>query len=235
MNTKRLTLWAGAALLAMSSLSVQAVPVLGLYDYGFNIDGVVSMPSLGDPVPGEVSLASFDDFTGLGSINVTITGAGAHTFDAFFDHEIDEALNTFFNESGAATGGAAAGQSWEIDEPGFINGDIFMNFQDSLLDNGIGTSIWGDTIFPDDVSMAMGWDFNLLAGETAIITLLLSDLDNGGGFFLTHSDADSQYEFYLSSTLTIRGGGVPTPEPSILLLLGVGLAGMVVNRRRKKA
>lgn len=232
MNTKRLTLWAGAALLAMSSLSVQAVPVdLSLSEYGFNIDGTVTS----NAAPAGVNIGGFNTATGLGSITATITGAGAHSFDAFFDHEIDQFDNTFFNESGFASGVAAAGQSWEIDEPGFVDGDIYDNFLDSLLDNGIGTSIWGDTIFPDDVSMAMGWDFNLLAGESAIITLLLSDTDNGGGFFLTHSDPDSQYEFYLSSTLTIRGGGVPTPEPSILLLLGVGLAGMVVNRRRKKA
>ena len=229
MNTKRLTLWAGAALLAMSSLSVQAVPVLA--EYGFNIDGTVTS----DAAPTGVDIGAFNTATGLGSINITITGAGLHTFDAFFDHEIDQTTNTFFNESGAASGVLGAGQSWEIDEPSFVDGDIFDNFLVSALDNGIGTSIFGDTIFPDDVSMAMGWDFNLLAGETAIITLLLSDLDNGGGFFLTHSDADSQYEFYLSSTLSITGGGVPTPEPSILLLLGVGLAGMVVNRRRKKA
>lgn len=229
MNTKRILLWAGAALLAISSLSVQAT--LSLFDYGFNIDGTVTS----NAAPAGVNIGSFNTSTGLGSITSTITGAGSHTFDAFFDHEIDEAINTYFNESGMATGVAAAGQSWEIDEPGYVDGDIFENFQASALDNGIGTSIYGDTLFPDDVSMAMGWDFTLAAGETAFISLLLSDTNNGGGFFLTHSDADSQYDFYLSSSLTIRGGGTPTPEPSILLLLGVGLAGMAVNRRRKKA
>lgn len=229
MNTKRLVLWVGATLLAMSSISAQAVPAL--YDYGFNIDGTVSMPFLGDPVPGEVNLAGFDDITGLGAITVTITGAGAHSFDAFFDHEIDEAINTFFNESGAATGAVAVGQSWEIDEPGFLFGDIYTNFEDSILDNFNNVP----SGLEDDVSMAMGWDFNLLAGETATISLLLSDVLPVSGFFLTHADSDSQYEFYLSSSLRIGGGGVPTPEPSILLLLGIGLAGMAVNRRRKNA
>lgn len=226
MNTKRLLSWISAALLAVSSLSAQAIPAL--FDYGFNIDGTVTM----NAAPAGVNTGGFNTTTGLGTITATITGAGAHSFDAFFDHEIDEAINTFFNESAAATGVAAAGQSWETDEPGWVSGDIFENFQVSALDNSVGTSIYGDAFALDDVSMAMGWDFNLAVGETALITLLLSDTDNGGGFFLTHSDVDSQYEFYLSSALRITGGGVPTPEPSILLLLGVGLAGMMVSRRR---
>ena len=81
--------------------------------------------------------------------------------------------------------------------------------------------------------MAMGWDFTLGAGETTLITMLLSEVDTGGGFYLTHTDDHSGFEFYLSSTLSITGG-VPTPEPSIFLLLGIGLTGMMVSRRRKK-
>ena len=176
MNTKRILLWAAAALLGLSSLSAQAVPVpvLELFDYGFNIDGTVSVPTPGDPVPGEVDLSSFDDFTGLGTIEATITGAGAHTFDAFFDHDIDEAINTFFNEYGTATAGAAAsGQSCEIDEPEFVFGDIFTNFENSALDNFNNVPVGSE----DDVSMAMGWDFTLGIGETALITLSLSETE----------------------------------------------------------
>jgi len=211
---------------ALTSNVAQSVEI-DLFDYGFNIDGTVSMISQGDPVPSGINLSAFDDITGLGSIGVTMAGAGAHSFGAFFDHEIDEPINTFFNETGATTGAALAGQSWEIDEPGFFDGDIFVNFQDSALDNGIGTSVFGDTVFPDDVSMAMGWDFSLAAGETAFIELVLSEMAPASGFFLSHNDPDSSATIYLSSSLTI------IPVPAAVWLFGSGLLGLIGFARSK--
>ena len=189
------------------------------------------MPSQGDPIPSGVNVAGFDDVSGLGVINITMAGAGAHSFGAFFDHEIDEAINSFFNETGAATGVAVAGQSWEIDEPGFVNGDIFVNFQDTVLDNSIGTSVFGDTVFPNDVSIAMGWDFSLAVGDTAFIELVLGELAPTSGFFLSHSDPASNTTIYLSSTLTVT----PIPVPAALWLFGSGLLGLIGIARRKKA
>ena len=220
-----------AAVLATASLSAQAA-LIGLFDYGFNIDGTVSLPTLGDPVPAAVDISAFDDITGLGSIRITLSGAGAHSVDAFFDHEIDEAINTFFNESGAVSGVAAAGQSWEIDEPGWVTGDIFENFEASALDNGIGTSIYGDTVFPEDVSMALGWDFTLAVDQTALIDLVISETAPLGGLYLTHTDPDSQASIYLSSSLDIRGGGQQIPAPATLLLRAVGLAALGRARYR---
>ncbi|NNJ94666.1 MAG: PEP-CTERM sorting domain-containing protein [Halobacteria archaeon] len=227
MKTKQFISFAGAVLLGFSSLSAQAV-IIDLAEWAVNIDGVVSDPTLGDPIPAEVDVSLFDDITGLGSISITITGAGAHSFDAFFDHEFDEATNTFFNESGAVNGTLAAGQSWEIDEPGFVFGDIFTNFENSTLDNSNAVPAG----LEDDVSMALGWDFVLGVGETATIDLLLSDTLTGGGFFLSQTDADSQASIFFSGSLSIAGGPVGVPEPSILLLMGIGLAGILVRRRR---
>ena len=222
---KKTLFWGVLCALHIGSVGSVEAAVIDLFDWGVNIDGAVSMPSQGDPIPSAVNVAGFDDFTGLGSIGVTMAGAGSHSFDAFFDHEIDEAINSVFNETGAATGATVAGQSWEIDEPGFSDGDIFLNFEDSTLDNGIGTSIFGNTLFPDDVSMAMGWDFALAAGETAFIELVLSELAPTSGFFLSHSDPASNATIYLSSTLAITPMSIPVPV--VVWLFTSGLLGLI--------
>lgn len=229
MNT-RLLLWPVVALLGLSSLSAQAVPFL--HGYSFNIDDAIDNLSSGDPAPAGVDISSFDDVSGLGRITATITGTGAHTFDAYFDHDLNKV--NWWSESGSAMGIAAAGQSWELDEPGFIFGDIYTNFKNTALDNGVGT------LKLEDVSMAMGWDFTLSVAETAQISLLLSETAPASGLYLgqSHIVQDpagdySDYVFYLSSTISIAGGAA-VPEPSILLLFGVGLTAMVVTRRKVK-
>jgi len=213
-------------MLICGMLGTSANADMALYDWAVNIDGTVSEIGLGgDPVPAEVDVSLFDVFTGLGTITVTL-GAGTHSVDLFVDHELSESINTYYNETGAAFGAPAAGQSWEIDEPGWVNGDIYENFKVSALDGGVGTSIYGDTVFPDDVSMAMGWDFT---GPGATINFYLSNVAPATGFYLGHFDPDSQESVYFSSDLTI------VPVPGAVLLGGIGLAfaGWLGKRRKE--
>jgi len=227
-NITQFSLWAGAGLLTLSSFTVQAA-VIDLYDFSLNIDGNVTdvvddgtFNSL--PVGVDGSLFNFDN--GLGEIQITIEGSTTlgRSIDAFFDHDIDEANNTFFNETGSVVGAPSAGQSWEIDEPEL--GYIYSDFSASDL--------W-DTNYltgQDDVSMAMGWDFDLGLNEIAIISLSLSEAMPTSGFYLTQTDPDSNNgngsNIYFSGTLNIR----PVPEPSIIFLFGIGLTGLVITRRR---
>lgn len=202
--------------------------VLTLEEYAFNLDGVLTANAF----PASVNGAGFDTGTGLGSVQVSVSGVGVHYLGMFVDHEIDEASNTFFNETGTALGLPSAGQSWEVDEPGWVDGDIYDNLTAGTLDNASGASIYGATVFPDDVSMALAHGFVLGAGESAELTFTLGLVPPAGGFYLVHTDSDSDASIYFSSTLTLTN----IPEPALawlpMALAGLGMARTRVGSRR---
>ncbi|HEY9105967.1 MAG TPA: PKD domain-containing protein, partial [Roseateles sp.] len=231
MRSLQRTILIGTAALA-AALQVHAAPVnLTLAEYAFHIDGTVHDYPAGSPPgagPASVNLAGFDTGTGVGSIFIRLSGAGSHHVGLFVDHEIDESINTFFNEYGAAAGAPTAGQSWEIDEPGFrpVNpGDIFTNFSTALLDGSNGVP----STAADDVAMAMAWDFLLNPGESALINFHLSETAPGSGFHLVQTDPDSQLNVYLWSSLSIQQDN-ELPEPATLTLVGLALLGAAVRR-----
>lgn len=238
MSIKRLGTLPLLALLLIAWSPAQADPT-SLFDWGFYVNGTTYCSDAGDgcdfndgTLPDGSDLSGFDVMTGLGSISLTITAVGPHSIIAYFDHEIDEAINTFFNEIGSTSGAPAAGQSWEIDEPGFFGeppGDIFDNFVAGMLDNTIG---FPET--PEDVAMAMGFDFELLEEETALVEFFLSTDAPDVDFYLAQTDPNSDLTIYFWGRLTIDGPGGDVPEPGTLGLLGLGLLGLVGSRRLRR-
>ena len=201
-----------------------------LFDWAFYVDGIPyedvnenSMPTIG---------TLSDD--GLGTLTWSTSGLGDHTFLAFFDHEIDADTNGYDNEYGMAYGSPVEGQSWEIDEPGWDEdnpGDIYYNLLDGVLDNTNAVPQGSN----DDMSWAMGWDFTLNQGQTADVSLELGLTAPSAGFYLSHTDPNSQETLYFSSTLSITGGSAsaPVPEPGTVFLFSFGimaLLGMVKKR-----
>ena len=215
-------------LLLIVPLGLTRADVIGLYDWTFNIDGVMYENFGSDPLPGTGTL----DDQGLGELTFNFTDAGSHSFIAWFDYEIDEATNTYFNEFGVTGGVLAAGESWEIDEPGYLFGDILDNVLAGNLDNSNGVP----PTAPDDVSFALGWDFSLNPGETAQITLTLSDVLDvmGDQFYISQIDPEAGPDFdqthavYAWSSLA---RSVAVPEPASLLLMIIGLIVVAMMRR----
>jgi hypothetical protein len=212
------------------AVQAQAVTI-DLFEWAVNLDGTVYNPGSGAP---GLNIGGFNTGTGLGTVNITFNpGAGGpYKISAFFDHEIDESLNSVINEYGIVhnVGLLNAGQTWEIDEPGYVYGDIYNNLTANTLDNlnGVPDSA------PADVSLAMGWEFNLLAGQQAFIQFVITETAPAGGFYLQQYDPDSDASIYMRSSFVAQGFDVnAVPEPSTIILLGSGLAGLFWFGRKR--
>jgi hypothetical protein len=143
---------------------------------------------------------------------------------SFVDADIDEPTNTYFNEFATTHGSLAPGQGFEVDEPGFVFGDIFGNLQAGSLDdtNAVPESA------PDDVAMAMSFALGPLGpGETSLVSIMLSqDGDSLGSFAIAHHDADPESRTTITYSGTVGeppppGGAIP--EPTGAVLFGAGL------------
>lgn len=185
------------------------------------------------------SFTSQLDADNLGSVRWSFSNdTGGVLSDAWFfvflDAEFDQAINTFFNEFGGLVSVIGNGASdifadaWEIDEPGYLFGDIYDHLLDGALDNSNGVPEGAE----DDVSLALGFSLgNLNAGDRVVVDMLISRLNIGGLF---HGDADSADLLYWNGTALVERFTPPVAvdEPgSLVFLLGGLLFGAWLRRR----
>lgn len=231
--------------LALFASAAQALPI-GIYEFsGFIHATELGGSSLQDTRfgsgPGEFgpaglssSFSSGLNANNFGTITWSLTnntgGALSNArFFGFLDAEIDESINTFFNEYGDSSdlllgSGASDGlaDSWEIDEPGFSFGNIYTNLLAGSLDNT--NSVPSSSV--DDVSLALGFDLGTIgAGDTLTFMFDISDINNGG---LRHGDSKSP------DTVWFNGFLLAVPEPETFFLVAIGLLGIALQHRKAK-
>lgn len=208
--------------LAVSAPKAKADIVL--FEWALNLNGTVYNPGSLAPA---ADISGFDTATGLGSVAVSFAPGVSGSVLAYFDLELSELTNTFFNEYGAAVGAPPTGLSWEIDEPGFAFGDIYANFLAGALDNSNGVP----STAPEDVAMAMGWTFG--GGSLGTVaTFSLATTPPASGFYLRQTDPESGENVYLSSEIVTSD--VPEPGSWLLLATAAGLAMASLRRHAKK-
>ncbi|OKY75080.1 MAG: hypothetical protein BM485_10310 [Desulfobulbaceae bacterium DB1] len=166
---------------------------------------------------------------GFGKLVITVTGAGPHSVSVYFNYDLDYSINNVLNETGTSNGTAPAGLSWEIDEIGWgsakktgtanvlYTGDIFDNFFDSgvtfppssYFDNEIFFDRFplpdGQYLVPpvEDTALGQSWDFELLEGQTAVISFT-AGATAPAGFYLVQQDPDTGTNTYLTSSLALE-------------------------------
>lgn len=182
------------------------------------------------------------DADNLGSFGWTFTNTTGNAlsnvlFLVFLDADIDRDLNTFFNEYGefgnlglppSAVLGSIAASSWEIDEPGFLFGNITTNLFAGTLDNSNGVP----SSAPDDVSLALGFSLSQLnPGQSMTVSASIFLADIGG---LRQVDPDSDFRFYFNGAAQVTEASTEAvPEPATFLLVSPVLLTFIFRRCRK--
>ena len=210
---------------SFSQAGMIEIEELGLFAHGDSwAESVVDMP-IGDPAQSfasqglSLTYTNGLDLDNIGTVVWTVENTSGSAIDDFslfsyLNADIDFATNTFFNEHASYVGNTTA-QSYEIDEPGYVFGDIFDNLLLGELDNSNAVPLQT----PDDVSFALGFDLGRFeAGEMLQVTVDLS-LNNIGG--IMHADSDSNFSYYFNTTVT--RSVVTVSEPASFALFVIGL------------
>jgi hypothetical protein len=126
-----------------------------------------------------------------------------------------------------------------VDPPAVVpaTGYLYDNFVLNALSNSVQSGA-----IPDDIAIALGWNFVLSPGEKATILFRVAMTAPTSGFYLRQSQPAGsaggvdwlEHSAYFSTSLAIEMEDIVIPEPGtgLLLLAGLGLLAASVARRR---
>lgn len=174
-------------------------------------------------------------FAGLGTFSRSYSAAGSYNILAFIDNDLDVDVTGFYPEIAGTYGTFDDRFSYQVGDPFDIAGNFLAGTLDSSVTSG------------GDVAVAMGWRFDLLAGQTAQVSFGASDILPLGPGYIWHHDAVllepdfQQLElfpdsiiYYVSSLRIEDAGTNPVPEPSTFILFGSALFIFAVYARKRK-
>lgn len=246
-----------AMLLFLGATGAWCDPLPTFFEGIFNEDGTLH-DSLFATWPGDLpanyDLTGYDLTTGLGDIEVTAHGQGSHSLLAFIDLELgitgdpENPISPLNDELGLAvnTGDLPAELSWQIGDPLdpdladpaviLTTGYLYENFALNALSNSVQS---GE--IPDDIAIALGWNFALSQGEMATILFRVSMTAPTGGFYLKQTQPAGsmdgiswpEHSVFFSTSLTVQQEDIIIPEPGTWLLLLTGLGLLVAARGRR--
>ena len=236
MTVQHLLRTACLSLLGATIGSAASIAILEQRAFLHDADGLVAELDTSSP-----TYASTLNAENLGAYGWDYVNAGTRSRSnvrllVFLDADLDRIQNTFVNEYGsfvsldmppAAPPGAIAASAWEIDEPGYVFGDVYQNLLSGSLDN-TNSLPFGNA---DDVSLALGFDIGLLNPGDRVRTTLFISSANIEGLRQADLASDASFNWNGYAQITRRGPVSEVPEPSATVLI---LAAMFLGWRSRQ-